>query len=102
MFSKTGEIRRDESCLDVSGHRVKLQKCHGARGNQWWYYDLQARTLRHPASRRCLAVSEDTKKLVMEKCNGESSRQGWQLEHFDLSKLRREKQDNNSNMEQQR
>ena len=99
MFSKTGEIRRDDSCLDVSGHRIKLQKCHGARGNQWWYYDLQAKTLRHPASRRCLAVSEDTKKLVMEQCSGQNSRLVWEMEHFDLSKLKREK-DNKPREEQ--
>ena len=100
MFSKTGEIRRDDSCLDVSGHHVKLQKCHGARGNQWWHYDTEGRSLRHPASRRCLAVSVDTKKLVMEQCSGENSRQVWQLENFDLTKLKKEKEEKQQAVQQ--
>lgn len=39
MYSKGGEIRRDETCLDYSGHDVVLYPCHGAKGNQLWIYD---------------------------------------------------------------
>lgn len=39
MYSKNGEIRRDETCLDYSGHDVVLYMCHGAKGNQLWLYD---------------------------------------------------------------
>lgn len=39
MYSKNGEIRRDETCLDYSGHEVVLYPCHGAKGNQLWLYD---------------------------------------------------------------
>lgn len=39
MYSKTGEIRRDETCLDYSGRDVVLYPCHGAKGNQMWLYD---------------------------------------------------------------
>lgn len=39
MYSKQGEIRRDETCLDYSGHDVVLYPCHGAKGNQLWLYD---------------------------------------------------------------
>lgn len=39
MYSKSGEIRRDETCLDFSGHDVVLYPCHGAKGNQLWLYD---------------------------------------------------------------
>ena len=93
MFSKTGEIRRDDTCLDCSGHHVKLQKCHGSRGNQWWYYNTREQSLRHPASRKCLAVSADSKKLVMEQCSVQNTRQRWQVEHFDLSKLSKDTAD---------
>ena len=39
MLSKTGEIRRDEACLDYSGTDVILYPCHGSKGNQFWEYD---------------------------------------------------------------
>jgi hypothetical protein len=39
MFSKTGEIRRDEACLDFAGSDVILYPCHGSKGNQFWEYD---------------------------------------------------------------
>lgn len=41
MLSKTGEIRRDESCLDYSGTDVILYPCHGSKGNQQWTYNTQ-------------------------------------------------------------
>lgn len=41
MLSKTGEIRRDESCLDYSGADVILYPCHGSKGNQQWIYNPQ-------------------------------------------------------------
>lgn len=34
MLSKTGEIRRDEACLDYSGGDVVLYPCHSSKGNQ--------------------------------------------------------------------
>ena len=34
MLSKTGEIRRDEACLDYAGTDVILYPCHGGKGNQ--------------------------------------------------------------------
>lgn len=34
MLSKSGEIRRDEACLDYSGNDVVLYPCHGSKGNQ--------------------------------------------------------------------
>ena len=40
-YSKTGEIRRDETCLDYAGSEVVLYPCHGALGNQNWHYDPQ-------------------------------------------------------------
>ena len=72
MFSKTGEIRRDEACLDYAGSDVILYPCHGSKGwcrhtgcfvrlilagNQYWQYDHASATLKHGASRKCLAIS---------------------------------------------
>jgi polypeptide N-acetylgalactosaminyltransferase len=39
MLSKTGEIRRDEACLDYAGQEVILYPCHGSKGNQYWEYN---------------------------------------------------------------
>lgn len=46
MFSKLGEIRRDDGCLDFSGgindlnkdDKVIVYPCHGMKGNQNWIY----------------------------------------------------------------
>lgn len=37
-FSKFGEIRRDEMCIDYAGAEVFLFPCHGSKGNQLWIY----------------------------------------------------------------
>jgi polypeptide N-acetylgalactosaminyltransferase len=46
MFSKLGEIRRDDGCLDFSGgindankdDKIIVYPCHGMKGNQQWLY----------------------------------------------------------------
>jgi hypothetical protein len=38
MLSQTGEIRRDESCIDYAGQSVMVYPCHGMLGNQEWIY----------------------------------------------------------------
>ena len=45
LFSKTGEIRRDEACLDYAGTDVILYPCHGAKGNQYWEYDPEVTSI---------------------------------------------------------
>jgi len=40
MLTKTGEIRRDEGCIDYAGHYVMVYPCHGMLGNQEWIYDV--------------------------------------------------------------
>lgn len=51
MLSKTGEIRRDESCLDYSGSDVILYPCHGSKGNQQWIYNSQVTDRKEIAAR---------------------------------------------------
>ena len=38
MFSRAGEIRRDEGCMDYAGQFLMTYPCHGMRGNQEWVY----------------------------------------------------------------
>jgi hypothetical protein len=47
MLSLTGEIRRDDGCLDYSAgitgdnkdDKVIVSSCHGQKGNQHWIYN---------------------------------------------------------------
>nr|CAI5830928.1 unnamed protein product [Callosobruchus analis] len=87
MFSKTGEIRRDEACLDYSGQDVILYPCHGGKGNQYWQYDPDTLLLKHMGGDKCLAVNEQRNKLVMDYCDQYSDRQKWKIENYDAKKL---------------
>ncbi|XP_075977482.1 polypeptide N-acetylgalactosaminyltransferase 9 isoform X2 [Anticarsia gemmatalis] len=87
MYSKNGEIRRDETCLDYSGHDVVLYPCHGAKGNQLWLYDSNTKLLKHGSSEKCMAVSRNKDKIVMETCNENEGRQMWNMENFNRDRL---------------
>ncbi|CAH1964302.1 unnamed protein product [Acanthoscelides obtectus] len=87
MFSKNGEIRRDEACLDYSGQDVILYPCHGGKGNQYWQYDPNSKLLKHMSGEKCLAVNQQHSKLVMEYCDRNNDRQKWLLENYDARKL---------------
>ncbi|KAG7171430.1 polypeptide N-acetylgalactosaminyltransferase 9-like 1 [Homarus americanus] len=86
MLSKEGEIRRDEACMDYAGSDVILYPCHGSKGNQYWEYSPETSRITHGSSKKCLAISQDRKKLVMEDCNLAESRQKWKFENYDPSK----------------
>ncbi|KAL4707799.1 hypothetical protein ACJJTC_001745 [Scirpophaga incertulas] len=87
MYSKNGEIRRDETCLDYSGHDVVLYPCHGAKGNQLWLYDPGTKLLKHGSSEKCMAISRSKDKVVMETCNESETRQMWNMENFNPDRL---------------
>ncbi|KAG8222622.1 hypothetical protein J437_LFUL002615 [Ladona fulva] len=59
MLSKTGEIRRDESCVDYAGHDVILYPCHGSKGNQYWEYNPKTHLIQHGSSKKCLATATE-------------------------------------------
>ncbi|XP_052246169.1 polypeptide N-acetylgalactosaminyltransferase 5-like [Dreissena polymorpha] len=76
MLSKHGEIRRDDGCLDYSGgENVIIYPCHGQKGNQEWNY-REDNTVLHVNTNKCMTVSLDGQKLLMEKCSG-IDRQLW-------------------------
>lgn len=87
MLSKTGEIRRDEACLDYSGVDVVLYPCHGSKGNQYWAFNVDTKQLKHGSSDKCLAINEAKTKTVMEECDKHKERQKWTLENYDPSKM---------------
>ncbi|KAJ0176765.1 hypothetical protein K1T71_007944 [Dendrolimus kikuchii] len=87
MYSKNGEIRRDETCLDYSGHDVVLYPCHGAKGNQLWLFDPNTKLLKHGSSEKCMAISKKKDKVVMEPCDDDEPRQMWNMENFNPDRL---------------
>ena len=87
LWSKTGEIRRDDSCLDFTGTDVILYPCHGSRGNQWWLWDAHTGLLRHAVSRKCLTVAEDKKKLNMVECQESEDKLRWDVQNFNQTLL---------------
>ncbi|XP_034948570.1 putative polypeptide N-acetylgalactosaminyltransferase 9 isoform X2 [Chelonus insularis] len=87
MLSKTGEIRRDESCLDYSGTDVILYPCHGSKGNQQWIYNPQTKQIRHGSSDKCMAITANKQRILMEECSPTAVRQKWSLENYVPSKL---------------
>ncbi|GIY95756.1 putative polypeptide N-acetylgalactosaminyltransferase 9 [Caerostris extrusa] len=86
MFSKEGEIKRDEACLDYAGGDVILYPCHGTGGNQMWLYDPHLHAIQQASSKRCMELSADKQKIIMAQCNG-SSRQKWLVQNYDETKL---------------
>uniref|UniRef100_A0AAF5PRH6 Polypeptide N-acetylgalactosaminyltransferase n=2 Tax=Wuchereria bancrofti TaxID=6293 RepID=A0AAF5PRH6_WUCBA len=83
MLSKTGEIRRDEFCIDYTGHGSPVTyECHNSKGNQLWEYNHETGRLYHPVSRYCLTLSDDDKMLVMKNCDDKNGRQRWRFQHF--------------------
>jgi len=89
MLSKNGELRRDDACLDFDGTNVILYSCHGAKGNQWWAYNSSDKTMRHAASRKCLAISGDKKKLEVNECVPNNPKQVWTLPNYDQNQIKK-------------
>uniref|UniRef100_U5EVC4 Polypeptide N-acetylgalactosaminyltransferase n=1 Tax=Corethrella appendiculata TaxID=1370023 RepID=U5EVC4_9DIPT len=87
MYSKTGEIRRDEACLDYAGQDIVLYPCHGSKGNQMWNYSPQTKQVRHGSSDKCLAINESKSKLIMQECDPYKEAQKWLFQNYDSSKL---------------
>ncbi|KAK7873044.1 hypothetical protein R5R35_000337 [Gryllus longicercus] len=87
MLSKTGEIRRDDACLDFSGYEVILYPCHGSKGNQFWQYNPKTQLIQHGSSKKCLAISENKQKLLMTECDRRKENQQWKFANYDPSKL---------------
>ena len=72
------ELRRDDSCLDYPGAgSVVNMRCHGGGGHQGWDYDSHSHRIIHKVTKKCLTISENKSKLVLETCNEGNERQQW-------------------------
>ncbi|VDM42184.1 unnamed protein product [Toxocara canis] len=86
LLSKEGEIRRDEYCIDYTGRGSPVTyECHGSKGNQLWEYNHESGRLYHPVSRKCLALSDDDKTLVMASCDMKNARQSWKFQYYNAT-----------------
>uniref|UniRef100_A0A0N5AYK8 Polypeptide N-acetylgalactosaminyltransferase n=1 Tax=Syphacia muris TaxID=451379 RepID=A0A0N5AYK8_9BILA len=88
MLSKDGEIRRDESCIDYAGNDVMIFPCHGMKGNQEWRYDPKIHRLLHVVTSKCLEMSRDGAKLLMETCDQNNLYQQWVFKEYNEDKAR--------------
>jgi polypeptide N-acetylgalactosaminyltransferase len=90
MMSKTGEIRRDEMCLDFSSQKNSLRKkdklitysCHGSEGNQKWYFENGL--LRHDSG-NCIEIDPADKKLFMNECDIRNGHQIWKWKKYEIT-----------------
>uniref|UniRef100_A0A0R3TIT7 RICIN domain-containing protein n=1 Tax=Rodentolepis nana TaxID=102285 RepID=A0A0R3TIT7_RODNA len=74
-LSKNFEFRRDDFCFD-SGYdipQISLGRCHSQGGNQHFEYNDDNEIKQNS---NCMTISEDGKKITMEKCTG-SEYQKW-------------------------
>jgi polypeptide N-acetylgalactosaminyltransferase len=88
MYSKDGEIRRDESCVDFAGKDVMIFPCHGMKGNQEWKYNHKLHQLLHVVTGKCLEMSKDGARLQMSPCDTENIYQNWTFKDYNESKAR--------------
>ncbi|XP_054162032.1 putative polypeptide N-acetylgalactosaminyltransferase 9 [Oppia nitens] len=97
LFSKEGEIRRDEACLDFAGKDVILYPCHGSKGNQHWIYNNDLHQIKHVVSGKCLQMSNNREKLLMKECSQQESNQKWKFSTYDPSKAAKDGEDDDNN-----
>lgn len=88
LYSKDGEIRRDESCIDYAGKDITIFPCHSMRGNQEWKYDHKIHQLLHVVSGKCMEMSKDGARLLMTQCETGNSYQSWTFQEYDEDKAR--------------
>nr|CDP93621.1 BMA-GLY-5, isoform b [Brugia malayi] len=91
MLSKDGEIRRDESCIDYAGADVMVYPCHGMKGNQEWKYLPDESQILHVITSKCLEMSRDGSKLMMNVCDQANPYQHWLIQEFNRTLARQYK-----------
>lgn len=84
-LSKTGELRREEACMDSQGQAgqpVGMMNCHDQRGNQEWKLNRETGAIIH-SSGLCLDRAEVKSggDVIINPCSGSDS-QKWEFEHY--------------------
>ncbi|KAH7645656.1 putative polypeptide n-acetylgalactosaminyltransferase 9 [Dermatophagoides farinae] len=87
LYSKIGEIRRDEACVDYAGRDVILYPCHGSKGNQYWAYNHELKQIKHVITGRCLQMASTKDRLLVHDCNPTNKLQQWTFSDYNSSKM---------------
>ncbi|UJR30128.1 hypothetical protein I4U23_017669 [Adineta vaga] len=88
VYSKNGELRFDDLCMESSKNSVvKLQKCIEGNQKQVWNYNKESKEMKHTYSDQCLTVdsSKDDGKLHLMPCKEGETNQKWHLEQSMLT-----------------
>ncbi|KAI6235811.1 Polypeptide N-acetylgalactosaminyltransferase [Aphelenchoides besseyi] len=88
LYSKDGEIRRDESCIDYAGKDVMIFPCHGMKGNQEWKYNHDIHQLLHVVSGKCLEMARDGARLLMSSCSTTNAYQHWTFQEYSADRAK--------------
>ncbi|XP_055371901.1 N-acetylgalactosaminyltransferase 6-like [Condylostylus longicornis] len=91
-WHKDLRLRHRTTCLDVSqgskNSPVVLYDCHGQRGNQLWYYDVESKWLLHGGNKRCLEAAPKVMKVYVNNCNELNLNMKWNIGYVNLTALK--------------
>ena len=66
MYSKTGELRFDDLCMEGSkSSTVKLQKCSSGNQKQIWKYDSEVTEISFPLANILLHLDETNETYLL-------------------------------------
>ncbi|XP_059053549.1 putative polypeptide N-acetylgalactosaminyltransferase 9 [Achroia grisella] len=88
VYTKDGEIRRDEMCLDYIFNLVTLFVCRRRVSSQIWLYEYRFNRIRHMETQRCLQVVRYAERLelILQTCSHLSA-QKWTMENYNVERL---------------
>ncbi|CAF0916864.1 unnamed protein product [Rotaria sordida] len=85
VYSKKGELRFDDLCMEGSKNSVvKLQKCIDGNQKQTWHYNNETKQMKHVYSGQCMTLEQnkDNGKLILNSCDEQYNKnQRWHLEN---------------------
>ncbi|CAF4311465.1 unnamed protein product [Rotaria sp. Silwood2] len=89
VYSKIGELRFDDLCMEGSKNSVvKLQKCFEGNQKQTWNYNNETKQMKHVYSGQCMILDQnkDNGKILLGSCDEQYNKnQRWHLEHAILT-----------------
>nr|XP_049694323.1 putative polypeptide N-acetylgalactosaminyltransferase 9 [Helicoverpa armigera] len=91
-YTKIGEIRHEQLCLDYLYNSIALFFCRNT-ASQVWLYNEKSHTIRHMQTEQCLSIAEfpEGLKVVLIRCSPSVS-QKWVMEHFKFERLEQQMQ----------
>ncbi|XP_058127495.1 putative polypeptide N-acetylgalactosaminyltransferase 9 [Anopheles ziemanni] len=84
-LTRTGEVTREDHCLDYDGKNLDMVRCHGLGGNQQWTWDPQTFLLRKLTYDRCLQWTGGEFTLAI--CDANVRDQRWLMQNYQPNNL---------------